>query len=147
MLLMRHIAGEHHETHAQHHQGGHRVDRRAHRTVPPAGGMRGSHQMPLMPVPLNTGTSYFDGPPLVSCAALSEHEGRFSEPLDAFSHPFWTTLRERVADKALEMRRQGFFGAAMLPMSELEYTGITEKLKTLDREFRVRARSGRRRIP
>ncbi len=36
-----------------------------------AGGMRGSHQMPLMPVTLNSGISYFDGPPLVSCAAFS----------------------------------------------------------------------------
>jgi len=36
------------------------------------------------------------------------------------------------------MRRQGFFGAAMLPMSELEYTGITEKLKALDGRFTVR---------
>ena len=36
-----------------------------------AGCMRGSHQMPLMPVPLNTGTSYFDGPPIVSCAAFA----------------------------------------------------------------------------
>ena len=26
-----------------------------------AGGMRGSHQMPLMPVPLMSGVSYFDG--------------------------------------------------------------------------------------
>lgn len=50
-----------------------------------------------------------------------------------------TTVRDRIAKKALEMRRQGFFGAAMLPMSELEYTGITEKLKKLVRAFRVRA--------
>ncbi len=48
-------------------------------------------------------------------------------------------MRDRIAKKALEMRRQGFFGAAMLPMSELEYTGITEKLKKLVRAFRVRA--------
>ena len=40
--------------------------------------------------------------------------------------------------KAIEMRKQGFFGAAMLPMSELEYTGIMEKLKSLDRRFKVR---------
>lgn len=26
------------------------------------------------------------------------------------------------------MRRQGFYGPAMLPMEELEYTGITERL-------------------
>ncbi len=37
------------------------------------------------------------------------------------------------------MRRQGFFGAAMLPMSELEYTGITEMLAGLDEHFRVHA--------
>lgn len=34
-----------------------------------AGAMRGSHQMPLMPVTLNSSISWFDGPPVVSCAA------------------------------------------------------------------------------
>jgi fructose 1,6-bisphosphate aldolase/phosphatase len=38
----------------------------------------------------------------------------------------------------MDMRRQGFVGTAMLPMSELEYTGILEKLKTLDERFRIR---------
>lgn len=104
-----------------------------------AGCMRGSHQMPLMPVPLNCGTSYFDGPPLVSCAAFAEHKGKLTEPYDAFAHPFWNTVRERVANKATDIRRQGFFGAAMLPMSELEYTGIVEKLRVLDRRFEVRS--------
>lgn len=103
------------------------------------GGMRGSHNMPLMPVPLDTGTSYFDGPPLVSCAALSVHEGRLTEMLDCFAHPFWNEVRNQVARKALEMRRQGFVGAAMLPMNELEYTGITEVLGALDKQFRIRA--------
>ncbi len=104
-----------------------------------AGCMRGSHQMPLMPVLLNTGTSYFDGPPLVSCAAFAEHHGKLTEAWDAFAHPFWNSVRDRVADKAQQMRRQGFFGAAMLPMSELEYTGIMEKLKVLDTRFTVRS--------
>jgi hypothetical protein len=36
------------------------------------------------------------------------------------------------------MRRQVFFGAAMLPMSELGYTAITERLGRLDGLFRVR---------
>jgi len=94
----------------------------------------------LMPVALNTGTSYFDGPPLVSCAAFAEHNGKLTEALDAFAHPFWDAVRDRVADKALEMRRQGFFGAAMLAMGELEYTGIVEKLKALDDRFTVRGR-------
>jgi len=103
-----------------------------------AGGMRGSHQMPLMPVALDTGTSYFDGPPLVSCAAFSAHTGVLTEPQDCFAHPFWNTVRDRVAAKAMDMRRQGFFGAAMLPMGELEYTGIVEKLNALDAKFVVR---------
>jgi len=103
-----------------------------------AGGMRGSHNMPLMPVRLNTGTSYFDGPPLVSCAGLAMHEGKLTEAVDCFAHPFWDTVRARAADKGMEMRRQGFFGAAMLPMSELEYTGITEKLAALEGRFRLR---------
>ena len=103
-----------------------------------AGGMRGSHNMPLMPVGLNTGTSYFDGPPLVSCAAFSVQRGRLTEVLDAFVHPFWGTVRDNVSTNAMAMRRQGFFGAAMLPMSELEYTGIMEKLAVLDERFAVR---------
>ena len=104
-----------------------------------AGGMRGSHHVPLMPVPIDSPTSWFDGPPLVSCAAFSVHQGRLTEPIDAFAHPFWDRVRDHVADKALDIRRQGFVGAAMLPMAELEYTGITEKLAALAKRFVLRA--------
>ncbi|MBI2293556.1 MAG: fructose 1,6-bisphosphatase [Betaproteobacteria bacterium] len=38
----------------------------------------------------------------------------------------------------VRVRRQGFFGAAMLPMSELEYTGIVERLRALDGRFHLR---------
>ena len=103
-----------------------------------AGGMRGSHQMPLMPVRLRSPVSFFDGPPIVSCAAFSMRAGQLTEPADAFAHPFWDAVRLRVADKALEMRRQGFFGAAMLPMSELEYTGVVEMLAALEPRFQRR---------
>jgi fructose 1,6-bisphosphate aldolase/phosphatase len=103
-----------------------------------AGAMRGSHQMPLMPVKLLSPVSFFDGPPIVSCAAFSVRDGRLTEPVDVFDHPFWDAVRSRLSDKSAEMRRQGFFGAAMLPMSELEYTGITERLGRLDRRFKRR---------
>ena len=103
-----------------------------------AGGMRGSHQMPLMPVALATGTSYFDGPPLVTCAGFCVHQGKLTEPVDNFAHPFWDTVRDNAARKSMEMRRQGFFGAAMLPMAELEYTGIMENLAALEPRFQVR---------
>lgn len=104
-----------------------------------AGGMRGSHQMPLMPVALNSGISYFDGPPVVSCAAFAMHEGQFTEAVDPFAHPFWDNVRNTISQKAIDMRRQGFFGAAMLPMSELEYTGIMDSLKVLDERFTIRS--------
>jgi fructose 1,6-bisphosphate aldolase/phosphatase len=104
-----------------------------------AGCMRGSHQMPLMPVTLNSGISYFDGPPIVSCAGFCVHNGKLTEPIDGFAQPFWDTVRDHVANKAIEMRRQGFIGTAMLPMSELEYTGIAEKLSGLDKRFSIRS--------
>jgi fructose 1,6-bisphosphate aldolase/phosphatase len=103
-----------------------------------AGGMRGSHNMPFMPVPLNSSISYFDGPPVVSCAAFAMQKGKLTEPADAFAHPFWDHVRTRISEKAIDMRRQGFFGPAMLPMAELEYTGIVEKLKRLDGKFAIR---------
>ena len=31
------------------------------------GSMRGSHQVPMMPVKHNSSVSYFDGPPVVAC--------------------------------------------------------------------------------
>ncbi|HEX5042055.1 MAG TPA: fructose-1,6-bisphosphate aldolase/phosphatase [Candidatus Polarisedimenticolaceae bacterium] len=102
------------------------------------GGMRGSHQVPLMPVTLGSPVSWFDGPPVVSCAAFCVHEGRLTEAVDAFDHPLWDRVRARVSDKAVEMRRQGFVGTAMLPMAELEYTGITQGLRALEPLFRVR---------
>jgi fructose 1,6-bisphosphate aldolase/phosphatase len=103
-----------------------------------AGAMRGSHQMPLMPVRLGTEVSYFDGPPVISCAAFCVHGGKLTEPVDAFAHPFWDTVRTRVSEKSIEMRRQGFVGTAMLPMAELEYTGIMQTLEALEGRFKVR---------
>jgi fructose 1,6-bisphosphate aldolase/phosphatase len=103
-----------------------------------SGGMRGSHNMPIMPLKQNSPTSYFDGPPMVSCAAYCVHEGKFTEVADAFDHPFWDYVRNKVARKAVEMREQGFFGCAMLPHYELEYGGIVEILKELDKKFVMR---------
>jgi len=105
------------------------------------GFMRGSHIGPLMPVPRGTGCSYFDGPPIVSCLGFCVRHGQLTEPVDLFAHPFWDAVRERAAEKAMEIRRQGFSGPAMLPYSELEYGGIVNILEKLDRQFRIRAPS------
>jgi fructose 1,6-bisphosphate aldolase/phosphatase len=66
------------------------------------------------------------------------HKGKLTEPADTFSHPFWDEIRSQVSRKAVDMRRQGFFGAAMLPMGELEYTGVMETLDKLEKRFKVR---------
>lgn len=102
------------------------------------GFMRGSHVGPLMPVRHGTGCSYFDGPPIVSCWGFCVKNGKLTEPVDLFAHPFWETVRGRAAEKAMEIRRQGFSGAAMLPYSELEYGGIVRILEKLERRFSVR---------
>src|SRR5690348_11069981 len=103
-----------------------------------AGTMRGSHHGPLMPVKLNSTISFFDGPAIVSGAAVCVHEGKFTEPVDVFDHPFWDWVRNNVSVKAAEIRAQGFSGPAMLPYSELEYGGVVEKMGQLDTRFIVR---------
>ena len=103
-----------------------------------AGTMRGSHHGPLMPVKLNSIISFFDGPAVVSCGAFCVHDGKFTEVVDAFDHPFWDWVRNNVSAKAAEIRMQGFSGPAMLPYTELEYGGVVEKMGSLDTRFIMR---------
>jgi len=101
------------------------------------GFMRGSHNGPLMPVKQNEIISFFDGPPIVSCAAYCVKDGKLTEAVDVFDHPVWHYIRQEVARKSVDIRRQGFFGAAMLPMTELEYGGIVAILQSLDTQFEI----------
>jgi fructose 1,6-bisphosphate aldolase/phosphatase len=102
------------------------------------GDTRGSHNLPLMPVPMNTGASTFFCVPMVSALGFSMHDGKLTGPVDLFADPFWAEVRDRIAAKSMDMRRQGFFEPAMLPMSELEYGGIVSKLRTLEGLWTVR---------
>jgi fructose 1,6-bisphosphate aldolase/phosphatase len=102
-----------------------------------AGFMRGSHHGALMPVAKNTGTSFFDGPPIVSCLAFCVKNGKLTEPADPFNHPYWEYVRTKLAEKNEDLRRQGFFGPAMLPYSELEYGGIVDRLAKMESRFKV----------
>lgn len=102
------------------------------------GDTRGSHNLPLMPVPMNTPASTFFCVPMASALGFSMHDGKLTGPVDLFADPVWVGVRHRITEKAVEMRRQGFFEPAMLPMSELEYGGIVTRLRKLDPEFVVR---------
>jgi fructose 1,6-bisphosphate aldolase/phosphatase len=104
-----------------------------------AGDARGSHHMPLMPVAINTAVA---GPyclPLVACVAYSvTRDGRLSEHVDLFGNTVWDYVRLKAQRKGDEMRQQGFFGPAMLPMSELEYSAFRDALAALEEQFEVR---------
>jgi fructose 1,6-bisphosphate aldolase/phosphatase len=105
------------------------------------GDARGSHVMPLLPMPIN---STVNGPychPIVSAVAGSmTADGHFSRNLvDLFEGPAWDETRRRSQEKALEMRKQGFFGAAMAGVTEIAYTGLVDTHKALEKDFRIRA--------
>ena len=104
------------------------------------GDARGSHVMPLLPVPINTAVN---GPychPICSAVAFSmSASGHFTNNVvDLFEGPAWDEARRRSQVKALEMRQQGFFGAAMAGVTEIAYTGLIDTHKALEAEFRVR---------
>jgi fructose 1,6-bisphosphate aldolase/phosphatase len=103
-----------------------------------AGGNRGSHVVALMPCKLGSIISFYDGPAIVTAAGICVHNVIFSEAVDLFDQPFWDTIRAKASQKTMDMRDQGFFGAAMLPMEELEYTGVVERIKDLDKKFTIR---------
>lgn len=102
------------------------------------GDCRGSHNISLMPVKKNSTISFFDGPAIVSALAFSMQKGVLTEPADCFDHPYWDYVRTKSARKTEEMRKQGFVGPSMLPMTELEYTGVMETLKALEKRFKTR---------
>ncbi len=104
------------------------------------GDARGSHVMPLMPVPINTAVSGLYCLPIVACVGFSlDKEGRFSEAhKDFFDNLAWDEVRLRAQSKAIEMRAQGWSGAAMLPYSELEYSGFRETVGGLLERFELR---------
>ena len=104
------------------------------------GDARGSHVMPLTPVPINTAVT---GPyclPLVSCIGLSlNKDGQFSDSyVDFFDNPVWDVVRNRAQEKGIEMRSQGWSGAAMLPYTELEYGGFRDTVTGLVDRFSFR---------
>jgi fructose 1,6-bisphosphate aldolase/phosphatase len=104
------------------------------------GDCRGSHNMPIMPAPINSAVT---GPycfPIMSCVGYSLNgDGQLSEMVDFFDNPIWDGVRLRVQSKGADLRRQGFFGVAMASTEEQAYTGLKERDLELDGRFAVRA--------
>ncbi len=105
-----------------------------------AGNTRGSHNMPLMPVKLNSAATINFCIPIVQSLVFSMHEGKFTGPFDGFSTPDWDFIREQATKKALAIRSQGFIHPATLVPDELEYaegykarmSKLKEKMKPMD---------------
>jgi len=102
-----------------------------------AGNTRGSHNMPLMPVKLNSAATINFCIPIVQALVFSMHEGKFTGPFDGFSTPDWDYIREIATKKALAMRSQGFIHPATLVPSELEYAeGYRARMEVLESKMK-----------
>ena len=98
-----------------------------------AGNTRGSHNMPLMPVKLNSAASINFCIPIVEALVFSMHNGKLTGPFDGFSTPDWDYIREIATKKAMAMRSQGFIHPATLVPSELEYAeGYRARMNVLE---------------
>ena len=86
-----------------------------------AGNTRGSHNMPLMPVKINSAATTNFCIPIVQSLVFSMHNGKLTGPFDGFSTADWDHIREIATKKALTIRSQGFIHPATLVPSELEY--------------------------
>ena len=102
-----------------------------------AGNTRGSHNMPLMPVKLNSAATVNFCIPIVEALVFSMHNGKLTGPFDGFSTPDWDLVRENATKKALAMRSQGFIHPATLVPSELEYAeGYKSIMSVLDMKMK-----------
>jgi len=102
-----------------------------------AGNTRGSHNMPLMPVKLNSAASINFCIPIVEALVFSMHDGKLTGPFDGFSTPDWDYIREIATKKAIAMRSQGFIHPATLVPSELEYAeGYRARMEVLETKMK-----------
>ncbi|MEE2600777.1 MAG: fructose-1,6-bisphosphatase [Thermoproteota archaeon] len=102
-----------------------------------AGNTRGSHNMPLMPVKLNSAATIDFCIPIIEALVFSMHDGKLTGPFDGFSTPDWDLIRENATKKALTMRSQGFIHPATLVPSELEYAeGYKSIMSVLDMKMK-----------
>jgi len=107
-----------------------------------AGDCRGSHNLHILPVPINSQTSYWSGP-ILSCITLSVnlHTGRIGAISDQFALGTpWDEVRRRASELAIQFRTaHGIKQPATLHEDELEYQeGWKERRARLEQRFEVR---------
>ncbi len=101
------------------------------------GWMRGSHNGPLMPVPLKySQCTRFDGPPRVVGLGFQLCNGKLVGPVDLFDDPAFDTVRTQSAQIADYIRRHGPFMPHRLGPEEMEYTTLPAVLEKLKNRFK-----------
>lgn len=101
-----------------------------------AGNTRGSHNMPLMPVTLNSAATINFCIPIVESAVFSMKMGKFTGPFDGFSTADWDVIRDIAVQRARSIRSQGFIHPATLVPSELEYAeGYRARMTDLEQKM------------
>jgi len=101
-----------------------------------AGGMRGSHNVPFMPVSQkDSHPTRFDAPARIIALGFQLNNGKLQGPVDLFDDPAFDLARQKCNEIMDYIRRHGPFEPHLLPQSELEYTTITEIKKKLEKRF------------
>ncbi len=107
-----------------------------------AGDCRGSHNLHILPVPINSQTSYWSGPILSAITlSINIHTGRIGAISDQFALGTpWDEVRRRASDLAIQFRlAHGVKQPATLHEDELEYQeGWRERRQRLERQFKIR---------
>jgi fructose 1,6-bisphosphate aldolase/phosphatase len=104
-----------------------------------AGDCRGSHHLHILPMPINSQTSFWSGP-IISAVTLScnIHTGRIGAISDQFALGTpWDSVRRQASDLAIQFRQaHGIRQPATLHEDELEYQeGWKERRARLERAF------------
>jgi fructose 1,6-bisphosphate aldolase/phosphatase len=107
-----------------------------------AGDCRGSHHLHILPMPINSQTSYWSGP-IISALTLScnIHTGRIGAISDQFALGTpWDSVRRQASDLAIQFRAaHGIKQPATLHEDELEYQeGWKERRARLERQFELK---------
>jgi fructose 1,6-bisphosphatase len=107
-----------------------------------AGDCRGSHNLHILPMPINSQTSYWSGP-ILSCLTLSVniHTGRIGAISDQFALGTpWDQVRRQASELAIQFRQaHGIKQPATLHEDELEYQeGWKERRARLEQRFEIR---------
>ena len=106
-----------------------------------AGDCRGSHNLHILPMPINSQTSYWSGP-ILSAITLScnIHTGRIGAISDQFALGTpWDEVRRTASQLAIQFRHaHGVKQPATLHEDELEYQeGWKERRSRLENQFRL----------